>query len=107
MTDPVDDRARRARTAVRERTAHMAPDRGLDEVVRRAQRPRTAPVAAVLVLALAAVPIVWWLLGTGGELVEFADAIGGAAGAESPIPLWQQFQAMEIAFAVEDELARR
>jgi len=37
------------------------------------------------------------------ELVEFADAIAGRA--ELPISLWQQVQAMEIAFAVEDELA--
>ncbi len=38
------------------------------------------------------------------ELIEFADAI---AGGEVPIPLWQQVQAMEIAFSVEDELAWR
>jgi len=39
------------------------------------------------------------------ELIAFADAIRD--GSESPIPLWQQVQAMEIAFLVEDALSGR
>ncbi|GAB4276430.1 MAG: bi-domain-containing oxidoreductase [Coriobacteriia bacterium] len=39
------------------------------------------------------------------ELVEFAEALKTAC--EPPIPLWQQAQAMEIAFSVEDALRGR
>ncbi len=39
------------------------------------------------------------------ELVEFAEAL--KSGGEPPIPLWQQAQAMEIAFSVEDALSGR
>ena len=37
------------------------------------------------------------------EIDAFADAIKSGS-AESPIPLWQQLQAMEIAFAVEKQI---
>ena len=37
------------------------------------------------------------------EIKAFADAIKSGL-AESPIPLWQQLQAMEIAFAVEKQI---
>lgn len=61
MNDGVDDRARRARAAVHDRTAGLDADRGLAQVVRRGDRPRPATVLAVLLVVALAVPAGGWL----------------------------------------------
>ena len=74
MTDPLERRGRDAADAVRAQAGGMDPDRGLDGVMRRGRRPRSAAVAAVVVVALAlGLPAVALLRDTGPTQLEFAD----------------------------------